>query len=154
MTMTGYALEGELAEWITKGHDQDGGIVPYYYVDVLAGAGGLRSNAQNMLTYLKANIGPAETDLERAMRDAHSVRKRNNDRLGMGLAWQVLEDDAQRIVMHGGATGGFLTMMAFDPDRRVGFVRLTNSKQFHDDFGMDFLRRGPPPAIPEVEVAA
>jgi hypothetical protein len=65
----------------------------------------------------------------------------------------VLEEDGRTIVMHGGGTGGFLTMMAFDPDRRVGFVRLTNSKQFDDDFDMDFLRRGAPLAIPEVEVA-
>jgi hypothetical protein len=56
------------------------------------------------------------------------------------------------LVMHGGGTGGFSTVIGFDPDKRVGIVMLTNTTQFPDDVAQDFLRRGPPLAIPEVKV--
>lgn len=35
----------------------------------------------------------------------------------------------------------------------MGYVRLANAGQFEDDIAADFLRRGPPLDIPEVEVA-
>ena len=55
-------------------------------------------------------------------------------------------------MIHGGGTGGFSTCIGFDPDKRVGFVMLTNMNPFQDDIGMDFLRRGAPLAIPEVRL--
>ena len=41
-----------------------------------------------------------------------------------------------------------------DPISKVGVVMLTNTTQFPDDVAQDFLRRGPPLAVPEVKVAS
>lgn len=154
MQMTGYALEGELGEWMTVGHDEEGQPVSFWTgTEAIDGAGGLRSNVHDMLTYVEANIGPADTDLERAMRDAQRVRERVDEDRGIGLGWMVRDYEGRKLVVHGGGTGGFSTMIGFDPEKGVGFVRLANGGEFPDDIGLDFLRRGPPLNIEEVDVA-
>lgn len=152
MDMTGYALEGDIAEWMTKGHE-DGEVAAYWFgTEAIDGAGGLRSNLDDMLTYLDANLGPPENDLERAMRAAHEFQVPVEGPLSIGLGWTRRAYEGRTIISHGGGTGGFSTMIAFDPDLGVGFVRLTNTREFPDDIGLDFLRRGPPLEIAEVEV--
>jgi CubicO group peptidase (beta-lactamase class C family) len=154
MRTTGWAVEGALAEWTTKGHNDAGQVVPFWFgTEAIYGAGGLRSNLEDMLAYLKANVGPADTGLERAMRDAHQVRQQLDGNSSIGLGWQVADYQGRKIVTHGGGTGGYRTQIAFDPEKRVGFVMLTNSGRFKDDIGMDFLRRGPPLAIREAPVS-
>jgi serine-type D-Ala-D-Ala carboxypeptidase/endopeptidase len=153
MNMTGYPLDGEIAQWMTKGHDAKGNEVPYWFAtETIQGAGGLRSNVEDMLKYLKANVGTPATDLQRAMRVAHETQK-PIDGGSIGLAWMIRPYQGRRVVMHGGNTAGFSTDAGFDPDKRVGFVLLANQGQFGDDVGSDFLRRGLPLAIPEVAVA-
>lgn len=153
MKMTSYALDGEVATWMTKGHGK-GEMVPFWFAtEAIHGAGGLRSNVEDMLKYLKANVGPAKTDLERAMREAHKVRAPVQGDLSIGLGWQVQQYQGRTLIQHGGGTGGFTAFVGFDPDKRVGVVMLTNTGQFPDDPAQDFLRRGPPLAIPEVKVA-
>ncbi len=154
MERTGYALEGELGEWMTTGHDENGEVTSFWFgTDAIDGAGGLRSSVEDMLVYLEANIGPPETDLERAMRDAQQVRKRIDDDQGIGLGWAVREHEGRTLLVHGGGTGGFSTMIGFDPEKGVGFIRLTNTGEFPDDIGLDFLRRGPPLDIAEADVS-
>ncbi|MGH7467886.1 MAG: serine hydrolase [Longimicrobiales bacterium] len=153
MTMTGYPLTGEIATWMTKGHNATGDVVPFWFAtEAIQGAGGLRSNMEDMLKYLKANIGAPQTDLQRAMRFAHEVKKPVEGELSIGLGWQIQNFQGRKLVMHGGGTAGFSTYIGFDPEKRVGFVMLTNAGQFGDDIGQDFLRRGPPFAFPVVSV--
>ena len=153
MKTTGWALDGDVGAWMTKGHAK-GEVVPFWFAtEAIHGAGGLRSNVEDMLKYLKANVGPPKTDLERAMREAHKVRSVVKGDLSIGFGWLVQQYQGRSIVQHGGGTGGFTTFIGFDPDKRVGVVMLTNTTQFPDDVAQDFLRRGPPLAIPEVKVA-
>jgi CubicO group peptidase (beta-lactamase class C family) len=153
MKLTGFAIEGELAQWNTAGHDSTGKVAPYWAVTTLAGAGGLRSNAEDMLAFLAANMGPATTELQRAMRATHQVQKTMGPRSAIGMNWSVGREGERTILSHNGGTAGYRAMIGFDPEKRVGFVMLANSGGFRDDLGMDFLRRGPPLAIAEVQVA-
>ena len=123
--------------------------------EAIHGAGGLRSNVEDMLKYLKANVGPPKGPIwSGAMAEAHKVRSVVKGDLSIGLGWQIQQYQGRSIVGHGGGTGGFTTAIGFDPDKRVGVVMLTNTTQFADDVAQDFLRRGPPLAIPEVKVAS
>jgi hypothetical protein len=81
------------------------------------------------------------------------VRSRIDANADIGLAWQVRKLGDRRIIAHGGGTAGYSTLIAFDPEKRVGFVQLTNGAEFGDDIGLDFLRRGPPLALPELAVS-
>ena len=64
MSMSGVTLEGELGEWMAQGHDQAGNVVPLWDIPTLAGAGAIRSDVGDMLTFLAANTGEPQSDLE------------------------------------------------------------------------------------------
>lgn len=137
-----------MADRMAKPHSR-GGVVPAWTgTEAIWGAGGLRSTMEDMLKYLTANLGPPETELERAMRDAHRPRAPYDDELAegseIGLAWRTIPAGSHTIIEHGGTSAGSSARIALDPDRGVGFVRLTNTGSFRDDLGMYMLRTGPP----------
>lgn len=152
MNLTGITLEGELGEWMTKGHDGVGDVVPYWDAMVMAGAGGLRSNVEDMLTYLAAQMGPPDSEIERAMRTTHEVRVEREDGAANGLGWSIQTLGERRILTHGGGTAGYSTMVGFDPELRVGIVMLANAGDFGDDLASDLLRQGAPITTPTVAV--
>jgi D-alanyl-D-alanine-carboxypeptidase/D-alanyl-D-alanine-endopeptidase len=152
MTTTGITLEGDLATWMTTGHNPAGDVVSYWDVATLAGAGGLRSNADDMLTYLAAQLDPPENHVGRALRITHEPRVELENGGAGGLGWGIRELDGRRILTHGGGTAGYSTMVGFDPVIGVGVVMLTNTGGFGDDLGSDLLRRGAPISTPTVEV--
>lgn len=131
MHATVYGRPPALSSWMARGHDQDGEQVPYFDVGVLAGAGGLNATANDMLTYLDANIGEPAAAIEQAMRDAHRGHRPGPEgRFEMGLGWMPRARDGRTLLGHGGGTAGFSTFIAFDPDARAGVVVLTNSGDF------------------------
>lgn len=150
MDATGFP--GERGEWMARGHDETGVPVPELTLTgALTGAGALRSTVEDMLLYLKANVHAAGTPVGRALRAAQEPRAaRPGGRIG--LAWSVADYEGRRLVMHNGATAGFIAQLGFDPGKGIGFVMLTNSRGFDDDLGADLLRRGPPLPLTEVAV--
>lgn len=123
---------------------------------VMAPAGGLRSDAADMLDLLAANLGLTPTPLKPAI-DAMQVIRAAGDGpdTAMGIAWMVKTTPVGRIVTHGGATGGYLTRIAFDPLRRRGVVVLANAmtQPGVDDIALHLLTGSPivvapPPAKP------
>jgi hypothetical protein len=104
-----------------------------------------------MLVFLAANTGPAETPLERSMRDSHEVRKRVNKHLAVALNWHVQYVGDEKILWHNGGTAGFRTFIGFDPAKSVGVVVLTNSGHGADDIGFHLVNPGMPLAEPPVE---
>lgn len=165
MHSTAYASEpayerAGLAERMTRPHSRGEPVPAWTVTEAMAGAGGLRSTMADMLKYLAANLGPPQTELERAMRDAHEARLPFDDgpreSSEIGLAWRTLPvpgpDGGRRIIEHGGNSAGSSARIAFDPDRSVGFVRLTNVGGFSDDLGLYMLRTGPPNHDPVVDV--
>ncbi len=154
MRMTSGVVAGEMAEWNTQGHDEDGRVAPYRGWPGLPGMGALRSNAEDLLRFLAANTGPPTSRLERVMRTAHEARAATGQNGQIGLNWLIQKGGDRTLIMHGGATAGYQTQIAFDPERGVGVVVLTNGAEFDDDLGLDLLRRGAGPARREVAVSA
>ncbi len=102
----------------------------------LQGAGGLLSNAEDMMTYLLANLSPGTDNLGRAMTTSHQPRMdigRNNMKIGLG--WHI----RNKIVWHNGGTGGFRSFAGFDPEKKLAVVILTNSTTSADDLGFHLL---------------
>ncbi len=125
---------------------------------VMAPAGGLRSDAGDMLDLLSANLGLTPTPLKPAM-DAMQVIRAAGDGpdTAMGIAWMVKTTPIGRMVRHGGATGGNLARIAFDPVRRRGVVVLANAmtQPGGDDIALHLLTGSPiivapPPAKPPI----
>ncbi len=143
MTMTDYGRAGAMGAAMVKGHDSKGEPVPYWDVGVLAGAGGLNADAEDMLDYLAANAAKPSTPLQVAMRDAHRPRRKINDKgLSIGLGWQSRTRNGLTVVEHGGGTAGFETHVGFDPASGAGVVVLGNSDGFdsRDEVAFELLR--------------
>lgn len=146
MDRTGYVPTSEMAARMTPSSAPDDAASPN--ADARRGAGGLVSNAEDMLTYLAANVGRPETDLERAMRMAHRARMPTSDGgAEIGLAWRTHTVGERSIVSHSGRRGGHRAFVGFDPERRIGVVVLANSVAFTDigDFGTSILMTPRPP---------
>lgn len=153
MRMTSTLLPEEMARWNTQGHYQNGKVAPYRNWPALPGMGGLRSNAEDLLRFLAANTGPPASRLERVVRTSHQVRAGAGGGAEIGLNWHVRKVGGRTLVMHGGTTAGYETQLAFDPERGVGVVLLTNTGEFDDDLWLDLLSRGAGPARREVALS-
>jgi len=141
MAMTAYGRTAALAPWMTRGHDQQGAVAPYFDVAVLAGGGGLNSDVTDLMTYLDANIGEPTSPLEHAMRDARRGYHLPRPGAQVGLGWMTMTRGPFTLVGHNGGTAGYSTYVAFDPETRAGVVVLANSGGFEyaDKIGRELL---------------
>jgi CubicO group peptidase (beta-lactamase class C family) len=118
-----------LAEWMTKGYDEKVQLTPYWNAtEAYAGAGALRSNAEEMLKFLAAGIGPHSSPLRRAMHETQKKQRDINNGMGMGLAWYVRPFRGRTTLVHTGSTGGYASFVGIDPEKRIAIVILTNTK--------------------------
>lgn len=158
MRMTGYTPDRAAGERMARGH-AGGRVVPHAVVaDAMHGATGLRSTAEDMLRFLRANAAPPGTDLERAMRMAHEIRVERGgpDRdAGYGFSWRTyVVGSAPSLVAHGGGTDGFTAQIHFDPERGIGTVLLANTRGFSDRIARSLLLFDPPASSPASSPAA
>ncbi len=139
MEMSGVTLTTQMEEHLARGHSSVGGVVRNWDLPVFAGAGALRSNMEDMLVFLEANLGPAMSPLEEAMRESHRPRRAGGEGMEVGMNWFIRNTEHHRIIWHNGGTGGYRAFLGFDPDRQVGVVVLTNSARSADDIGFHLL---------------
>jgi len=135
-----------MKEHLALGHNEQGDVVANWDIPTLAGAGAIRSTANDMLEFLAANVRPDHTALGRAMMFAHEERApAGGPDASIGLNWIILHAGADTIVWHNGGTGGYRTFIGFVPSEHKGVVVLTNTGgRGADDIGMHLLD----PAIP------
>ena len=117
---------------------------------VFAGAGALRSSANDMLTFLEAFLGYKESPLAPAMKAMLEVR-RPMGQMEIGLGWLISSADGREIAWHNGGTRGFRSFAGYDPKERIGVVVLSNVFTFAgvDDIGFHLLNPKLPLANPE-----
>ena len=140
MTQTAITLTPAMRAKLAPGHNGEGSVVPNWDLPTLAGAGALRSNVSDMLTFVRANIDSLATPLSRTLRHAQAERHgTNNPAMKVGLGWHILAVPAGTIVWHNGGTGGYRSFIGFDPARRLGVVVLSNLDASVDDIGFHLL---------------
>ncbi len=159
MSNSGIGLSPEMNQWLVRGHDMDRNVAANWDIATLDGAGALRSDVLDMLRFIEANIGPAESDLEEAMRVTHEARGEFGRDSQIALGWIISPVDDDSIIWHNGGTGGYHSFAGFDPDRGVGVVVLSNSVDSIDDIGLHLINSGfpltePPPERAEMDVDA
>lgn len=129
------------------GHDATMKPVAYWDLPTLAGAGALRSTANDMLTFVAANLGYVKSPLSPAMAAMLAVRRPTGVQgLEIGLGWQILTRDGHEIVWHNGGTGGFRSFIAFERKSGTGVVVLSNAETQAgvDDIGQHLLNANAP----------
>jgi CubicO group peptidase (beta-lactamase class C family) len=125
MLGTGVALTGGLKARLAPGHDADGDSAANWDFDALAGCGGLRSTADDMLRYLAAQLNPP-AKLAAAIRASHVPRAKTGTPPGsIALAWHIRPDG--KTYWHNGGTGGYRSFSSFNPDKNTAIVVLTDT---------------------------
>ncbi len=136
MTMSGTAFSDAMRADLAPGHDHMGNAAKNWDFDALAGAGAMRSTANDMLRYLKANMGVDPSPLADAMKLAQAPRSEAFKTNHIGLAWMTSRTG---IIWHNGETGGYRSFIGFTADRRHGVVILSNTAADLDDLGFATL---------------
>jgi CubicO group peptidase (beta-lactamase class C family) len=89
MPDTAIALSSSMKQRMATGHNAMLAPVAYWDLPTLAGAGALRSSANDMLTFLEAFLGYRESPLAPAMKAMLDVR-RPMGKMEIGLAWFLI----------------------------------------------------------------
>ena len=148
MTSTGITLTPEMKARLAVGHDAQLKPVPNWDLPALAGAGALRSSANDMLTFLAANLGYVSSSLAPAMASMLAVRRPTGipGFSEIGLGWLISKPSDRELVWHNGGTGGYRSFIGYDRKNRVGIVVLSNTFTAAgiDDIGMHLLDSNAP----------
>ncbi|MGA8806296.1 MAG: serine hydrolase [Thermoanaerobaculia bacterium] len=150
MKSTAITLSNAMKDRLATGHDGALQPVPNWDLPTLAGSGALRSTANDLLTFIGANIGLQKSPLASPMA-AMRIRRRRTGTPGLDIAlgWHISTLHEHEIVWHNGGTGGYRTWIGFDPKSRTGVVVLSNTGTDAgvDDIGAHLLD----PAVPLVQ---
>jgi CubicO group peptidase (beta-lactamase class C family) len=139
MDRTRVVFTPEMRAQLARGHNAAGVETANWDLPTLAGAGGIRSNVNDLLLFAKANLSPPEIPLAAALRRAQSERRRINPTLEMGLGWHVVSAGGREFLTHGGETGGYHAFISLDVKNRRGIVMLTNAGVSIDDIGQHLM---------------
>ncbi|HEY6814007.1 MAG TPA: serine hydrolase [Croceibacterium sp.] len=145
---------------LVQGHDVYMRPAKPWDLPTLVGAGGIRSNADDMLKFARAVLDPASP-----IADAVATTLANRFDLGSTAAQQALgwgvsrPGPARELISHSGGTGGYRSTLVLEPSRKRAAVVLMNSavEPSATDFAMHLLVGSPlaraqpvPPARTEV----
>jgi serine-type D-Ala-D-Ala carboxypeptidase/endopeptidase len=145
MAGTGITLSPASQARLAAGHDADLARSPNWrFSETFVGAGALRSSANDLLTFLAANLGYTQTPLAHAMADMIRIR-RSIGAAGQAaaLAWGIATTPETEFVAHSGQTGGYHSFIAYDTKARIGIVVLANASTDIDDIGWHLIAGAP-----------
>jgi serine-type D-Ala-D-Ala carboxypeptidase/endopeptidase len=137
-----------------QGHDSDHNPAHAWDLDALAGAGAIRSDSSDMLTYLQANLHPESlkhiadsspaATLSAALVRQHELHADVAPGMRIALAWLYIEDAGD--YWHNGGTGGFSSYSFFNPKGDYAAIVLVNTApgdtgSFADRLGQHISQR-------------
>lgn len=155
MTDTAIVLSPVQAARFSSGHNAALEVTPHWDLPSLAGAGALRSTAEDLLRLLAAELGYADTPLKAAMADQLVPRRPVGGEVAVALGWHVWSPPDGEIVTHSGGTMGFQSFVGFNRKTGRGVVVLNNaaSAMGVDDIGLHLLAGRPLKTAPKTRVA-
>lgn len=154
MTSTAIALSPDLKSRLAAGHDAQLQAVPNWDLPTLAGAGALRSTANDLLAFLAVALGRTDSPLAPVMATMLNVR-RPAGAPGSDIAhgWMIMMRGDDELVWHNGGTGGYRSFVGYLRKAGVGVVVLSNTatEVGGDDIGFHLLDKSLPLAPPPRE---
>ena len=150
MENTGLTVAAENRDRFSEPYNY-GSESSYWHFRTMEGAGALRSTGDDMLQYLKAQMGFIGADLQEAINTTHTVQFDTGEGLidDIGLGWfYSTQHDTLR--WHNGGTGGFKSFMGVNKEKGIGVVVLANGRtDVPDEVGLYLLDQKH--SLPEVQ---
>jgi D-alanyl-D-alanine-carboxypeptidase/D-alanyl-D-alanine-endopeptidase len=140
MKSTSVVLSADQKTRLARGHNAVLAPVANWDFDALAGAGALRSTANDMLKFLAAAMDLTDTPLKPAYHRMLSVKHDTGiPNLDIAMAWHIFHKFDSSVVWHNGATAGYHSFIGFDPNTRRGAVVLCNTFFDIDDLALHLI---------------
>ena len=140
MKSTFITFKPEFKKRLAQGYNISGNPVKNWDFSSLAGAGALKSCVNDLITFLKANMGLIKSDLYSSML---KIQKRVHDTgipdLDIAMGWHIWKKFGKQIIWHNGGTYGYTTFIGFDNESKKGVIVLSNGPQGVDDIGLHLL---------------
>ena len=134
------SLSPERRRLLAQGYDAELKPVKNWDLDALAGAGAIRSTANDMLKFMAANLGLVDTPLKPAMERMRSVRKDTGmPHVDIAMAWHIFNEFPPDIYWHNGGTAGYRSFAGMDLATKQAVVVLCNTFFDIDDLGKHAL---------------
>ena len=142
MTDTRIELTPSARKRLATGHDLSLEPAANWDIPALAGAGALRSTANDLLSFLEANLGLRESRLDAVLRATHESRRSfEPPSTDIGLGWLIRTEHGREILWHSGGTGGYRSFVGLDGEAGTGVVVLSNAAREVTDLGFHLLDR-------------
>jgi CubicO group peptidase (beta-lactamase class C family) len=128
MASTRIALTPEMKERMATGYNASLEPARLWDFQALAGCGALRSTANDLITFLAANLDYKKSPLDPAMAAMLEVRVPGPAlNFQQALGWHIMQHNGRDLVWKDGGTFGFASFIGFDAKAKVGVVVLANS---------------------------
>jgi CubicO group peptidase (beta-lactamase class C family) len=98
----------------------------YWEFDCLAGAGAIKSNAADMLSYLEAHYSIQDEKFSKIVQKITVPVGPAGPGMQVCYGWHTLEDLKHRAFWHNGGTYGFSTYAAFEPVSKTSIILAAN----------------------------
>lgn len=134
---TRISLTDSMRQRLCQGHDSNLRPTPNWDLPTLAGAGALRSTANDLARFMKATcLSAADAPLRQAIDMLVQTRRPTNlpnTEVGLGCFFRTANSDD--IIYKDGETGGYASFAGFSTKLRSGAVVLSNSTNLVNDIG-------------------
>lgn len=127
---TRITLTPGMRQRLAPGHNGELRRVPGWDFAALAGAGALRSTANDLLRFLDACQGRRATPLTAALASLLDVRRRTGIGIDVAAGWFVQMGHNDELAWKDGGTGGYASFIGYSTRTRVGAVLLSNTAVF------------------------
>jgi len=120
-------------------YNQDGQQTPVWDWGAIAACGILKSSVNDMLLYAKANMANGSSKLSQAFALTHQITFDKNIKLG--LNWILITVNGTDYYFHNGGTGGSSSFLAFNAEKNIAVVVLSNCAESTDALGAGLLKK-------------
>jgi CubicO group peptidase (beta-lactamase class C family) len=114
------------------------------FTDALAGAGGIYSNAADMLRFIEASVHPEQTEIEKDILLTEQMWRKASNGQEMGLGWHHMSIDSEgkevKALVHPGNTNGTSTMLILIPAKKIGVIVMANSNYSVQEIGVHIAK--------------
>jgi CubicO group peptidase (beta-lactamase class C family) len=128
-----------LATRFTTVYNEDGHQTPAWDFDALAACGSLRSTINDLMTYARANMIKTNSKLSEAFELAHQITYNHEPKVGLG--WHIIKVAAVDYYFHNGGTEGSSSFLAYNAEKGLAVIILSNSGASTDNTGFGILKR-------------
>ncbi len=139
MKQTGVIETAAMRKNLATGHDAMGEPTAAWHLDVLAGAGAIRSTLDDMLRFAAAARDTLHGPLARVMALAQRELFRVDSVTSVGMGWHRRTVGGHTVAWHNGGTGGFRSIVVADAGAGRAGVVLSNSANGSDALGFYLL---------------